>query len=89
METVEKQLDEVKEIDNLLLNDIRKALCDRCGNIPAKGAVIKQKMSLFFCGHHLRLYAPKLIGTGFIIKDPLEELNYGKEDNRQLGENHS
>lgn len=60
-------------------------LCDRCGTVRSKAMLVNDGKVFTFCGHHLRRYAPALIGSGFNLYDPLNELSFGNQQNRLQG----
>lgn len=48
--------------------------CDRCG-AQAFALASRSDMRLTLCGHHSRMYAPALIGKGWIIDDRTHLIN--------------
>lgn len=71
------------------IEHIRMHLCDKCGTVRSKAKAVKENVKFTWCGHHLRRYAPHLVGLGFNIIDPLDELNFGTSENRLQGADHS
>jgi len=51
--------------------------CDSCGEaVSAKYDVSKGEQHLYFCGHHVRRFADKLIEQGFAIYPERYDLDY-------------
>lgn len=70
-------------------DSIKTSLCDRCGNVWAKAGASKDNLHVFLCGHHFRKYVASLVGNGFAIHDPGDEMNFGGPiENRQQGQDH-